>query len=115
MAAMRRRLSEPAANAESLAWRLEGHFGVRALLQAVEREWPGSEERAFFRAELCLELAGIVPVAAEGCLSPANQRQIVNEFTSSLIAASEAECSSTMSDITEYSRRAFAQAKKALA
>lgn len=113
MAAMRRRLSEPAANAESLAWRLDGHFGVRALLQAVDREWEGAEERAFFRAELCLELSNIAPAPAEGCLSPAKQRETVHQFLSALIDASDAP--TDKGDIIDYARRAFAEAKRTMA
>ncbi len=61
-------MEEPCVTRESLDWRLRGPFGAKAILEAIEREARSEEERTFFTAELCLELANAQPTTVEGGL-----------------------------------------------
>lgn len=66
LAGLRARLERPVATPESLAWRLHGPVGVRALQRALVREAHSPEEALFLLAELVLELRRVRPSEGSG-------------------------------------------------
>lgn len=112
LTALKEKLSSPVATEESLRWRLDGPFGARAVVEAIEREAQFPEERVFFTAELCLELSQVNPAKAEGCLAPAKIQNAIREFIDSQSAAVNEMLNEVNPGMRSYAVAAFEKAEK---
>lgn len=110
LAALRDRLAEPAATREALRWRLEGPFGALAVVDAVEREAHGADEKAFFIAELCIELAQARPRESEGCVPAAQQLEAIRSFIDARVEAARPWLKDTAPGLKRYVEKAFKHA-----
>lgn len=110
--ALRQRLEEPCATKESLGWRLKGPFGAKAVLEAIERESKSEEERSFFTAELCLELAGAQPKEIDGSLPAGEVREAILGFVGEQADQVERNLHEVGAGLKDYVAAALAQARR---
>lgn len=87
--AIREKLSKPIGSLQSLKWRIYGPVGLQALVNAIlsdkeDAELKLPEERAFFLAELILELSSIKPDTAVNYLPAETVRTELQKFIDQL-------------------------------
>lgn len=87
--AIREKLSRPVTSMQALHWRLYGPVGLQALVNAIlsdseDAELKIPEERAFFLAELILELSTLQTTTATNYLPAETVRAGLNQFIAGL-------------------------------
>lgn len=104
------RIAEPVQTREALKRRLNGPFGVGALLAAVDREHLSDHERRFIRAELCAELAVVRPRKESGHLPLREHRKEIKLCLNDVTEGIDHPESEPMTAIDNYVKRTTAHA-----
>lgn len=107
-----RQLAKPCPTPESLAWRLEGPCGVKAVIAAIAKEFDEGEEYSFCLVELCLELTSIQLQSASGCLEPGTVRAGIGSAISSYIKEIESRALPYEGDMHTYLDKALAKIRE---
>ena len=107
---MRERLEQPVGTVESLAWRLHGPVGVKALANAILKEGVNHEEKSFLLTELALELSRVQPKSCAGCLPPARVREAIRQTIGELRADIQEAVQGAEANLGQYVEAAFEEA-----
>lgn len=103
-------LSEPCPTEESLAWRLEGPCGARAVARAVSADFAEDPDKSrFFLSELCLDLLEVEPRSETGCLPPDRVRTALDGFIAGVASELRADPASDDSPVANYIRKSLAK------